>query len=175
MLAGDAKSAVTSFEKALALQPSLAEARFNRGVALLKLEQYAKASADFEAIFADERSPLRASAAYHHGLALDRLGRSEDAEKWLDRATVLDSSLDAALLYIGAIRERRGDLQSAGRAYLDYLKKHPDDPTAMLRFGISAQRAGRPDTAKKYLERVVAVAPASAQALEARKFLVMWE
>ncbi|HEX2120826.1 MAG TPA: tetratricopeptide repeat protein [Thermoanaerobaculia bacterium] len=175
LMKGEAAQALAAFDAALKLQPSLAEARYNRAVALLRLGQYAKASPELEAVWADERSPLRADAAYHNGLALDRLGRTADAERWLGRALALDPKLDAALLYTGMLRERRGDLQGAGRAYLDYLKAHPDSVTAMLRFGMSAQRAGKPETARVYLERVIAAAPESPEAVEARKFLVMWE
>ena len=175
LMKGENAKALASFDAALKLQPALAEARFNRAIVLLRLGDAAKASPEFEKIFAMESSPLRAEAAYHNGIALDRLGRAADAETWLGRARTLDPRLDAALLYIGILRERRGDLQGAGRAYLDYLKAHPDSVTAMLRFGMSAHRAGRPEVAKKYLERVIAAAPESAEALEARKFLVMWE
>ncbi len=175
LMKGDAAKALAAFDAALKLQPALAEARYNRAVALLRLGLYAKASPELEAVWADERSLLRADAAYHNGLALDRLGKTADAETWLGRALALDPKLDAALLYTGMLRERRGDLQGAGRAYLDYLKAHPDSVTAMLRFGMSAQRAGKPETARVYLERVIAAAPESAEAVEARKFLVMWE
>jgi type IV pilus assembly protein PilF len=175
LLSGDAKKALASFDKALTLDPSLSEARLNRAIANLRLQQTALASKDFEAVYADTHSPVRAEAAYHNAIALDQLGRVADAEEWLSRALTLDPSLDAALLYSGMLRERRGDLQSAGRAYLDYLKLHPDSVTAMLRFGISAQKSGRIDTAKTYLQRVLDSAPNSPEALEARKFLVMWE
>jgi len=171
---GESAKALASFESALKLRPSLTEAQFNRAVALLRLGDAAKASPVFQKIFADESSSLRAEAAYHNGIALDRLGRIADAETWLTRARALDPKLDAALLYIGTLRERRGDLQGAGRAYLDYLKAHPDSVTAMLRFGLSAQRAGRLDVARSYLQRVIDAAPDSPEALEARKFLVMW-
>jgi tetratricopeptide (TPR) repeat protein len=175
LMKGDNAQARAAFEAALKLQPSLVEARFNRAITLLRLGDPAKASSEFESIYADESSPLRADAAYHDGIALDRLGRAADAETWLGRARMLDPKLDAALLYIGTLRERRGDLQGAGRAYLDYLKVHPDSLTAMLRFGVSAQRAGRTDVARNYLQRVIDAAPDSEEALEARKFLVMWE
>ena len=157
------------------MNPALAEARFNRAVALLKLQEPVKASVDFEQIAADEKATLRATAAYHNALALDRLGRAAEAETWLSRAIEIDPRFDPAMLYIGVLRERRGDLQGAGRAYLDYLKRNPDSTAAMLRMGISAQRAGRPDVAKTYLQKVIALAPQSAEATEARKFLVMWE
>jgi type IV pilus assembly protein PilF len=175
LMKGDNAKAIASFDAALKLQPALTEARFNRALALLRSGDAAKASPDFEKIFADPASPLRADAAFHNGLALDRLGRAADAETWLGRALALDPKLDAALLYIGMLRERRGELQGAGRAYLDYLKAHPDSVAAMLRFGLSAQRAGRTDVARTYLQRVIDKAPESAEAVEARKFLVMWE
>lgn len=159
----------------MTLQPALAEARFNRAVALLRLGQSAKASADLEKIFADEASPLRAGAAYHNAVALDRLGRAKDAENWLHRALALDPALDAALLYTGLLRERRGDYQGAGRAFFDYLKKHPDSIVAKLRFGIAAHASGRADVAKTYLQQVIDAAPRSLEATEARKYLVMWE
>jgi tetratricopeptide (TPR) repeat protein len=175
LMRGDVKAAFASFEKALTLNPQLSEARLNRGIAKLRGGDAAGASKDFELVYNDKQSAVQADAAYHNGLALDRLGRSADAETWLDRARVLDPSLDAALLYTGMLRERRGELQSAGRAYLDYLKAHPDSLLAMLRFGLSAQKAGRIDVAKTYLQKVINAAPRSPEGLEAQKFLVMWE
>ncbi|HKR66529.1 MAG TPA: tetratricopeptide repeat protein [Thermoanaerobaculia bacterium] len=170
MLSGDAQKALASFDRALELNPSLEEAHYNRGLVLLRLNDPAKASSELEKVWANENSPLRAQAAYHNGIALDRLGRASDAEQWLSR-----SNVDAALLYTGFLRERRHDAQGAGRAYFDYLKAHPSSTIAMLRFGIVAQAAGRVEVARTYLQRVIASAPESPEAVEARKFLVMWE
>ena len=172
---GDAPKALTAFDGALKLEPSLSEARVNRGLALLHLGRFAESSAELQKAYADESSPVRADAAYHTAIALDRLGKPKEAEEWLDRALKLNAKLDAALLYAGMLRERRGDLQAAGRAYLDYLKAHPDSAVAMLRFGVSAQKAGSPDVAKSYLQRVIQLAPDSTEAIEARKYLVLWE
>jgi tetratricopeptide (TPR) repeat protein len=175
LMKGETAKALVAFDAALKLQPALIEARFNRGVALLRLGEASKASAEFEGVFANQTFGLRADAAYHNAVALDRLGRTADAEQWLERARTLDPKLDAALLYIGMLRERRGDFQGAGRAYLDYLKAHPDSVVAQLRFGVTAQRAGRSDVARTWLQRVIDAAPDSPEAVEARKFLVMWE
>lgn len=175
LLGGDAAKALASFDLALELQPSLLEARFNRGVASLTLRQLARASVDFESVYSERTSALRAAAAFHNALALDGLGRLSDAETWLTRALDADPTFDAAILYLGFLRERRGDLQAAGKTYRDYLQRHPDSVIAMLHFGISAQRSGFTDTARSYLQKVVAAAPDSPEAVEARKFLVMWE
>lgn len=175
MLGGQLPAALASFDRALQLDPTLSEARFNRAVASLRNGDSARAAAEFEKLAAAQSSPLRADAAYHQAIALDRLGRAREAEAALERARKLDPALDAALLYAGALRERRGDWQGAGRAYFDYLQNHPDSVTALLRFGIAAQKAGRIDVARTYLERVIKLAPETAQGIEARKFLVMWD
>lgn len=175
MLSGDTTKALASFDRALALQPALQEARFNRALTLLRMNEPAKASVELEKVWADPSSHLRAEAAYHNGIALDRLGRPADAETWLARAMKENPRLDAALLYTGFLRERRGDAQGAGRAYFDYLELHPESTLAALRFGIAAQAAGRIDVARTYLQQVIAKAPDSPEATEARKYLVMFE
>ena len=175
MLGGDAKKSIDDFNVALELQPSMSEAHLNRGVAFLRLGDYVHASRDFETIWSDPKSSLRARAAYHDALALDALHRAADAETWINRALETDPSLDDALLFSAVLRERRGDLDGAGKAYKSYLDRHPDSIIAMLRFALTAQRAGFSDTARKYLQQVVAAAPSSSEAEEARKFLVMWE
>jgi tetratricopeptide (TPR) repeat protein len=175
MMAGDARKAVASFDLALDLDPKLAEARLNRGIAWLKLGQAGRASNEFESIYADEATPLRAAAAYHDALALDSLGRASDAEAWARRALALDPRHDSAAFLLGILLERRGDLQAAGRQYKTFLERNPKSPVALLRFGVCAQRAGFADVARKTLQRVVDLAPDSPEAAEARKFLVMWE
>jgi tetratricopeptide (TPR) repeat protein len=175
MLSGQPAKAIDVFDGLIASDPTAIEARFNRAVALLKLGENAKASAEFEKIALDEHNLLRASAAYHDALALDRLGRLNDAQLWADRALALDNNFDAAMLLSGSISERRGDIEPAARSYLAYLRRHADSTAAMLRLGICAQRANRIDVAQTYLKRVVKLAPDSAEAAEARKFLIMWE
>lgn len=175
MMSGDVKQSIAVFDTVIASDPTAVEARFNRAVALLKLGENARASAEFEKIALDEHNMLRAPAAYHDALALDRLGRLADAQTWADRAIALDNHFDAAFLLSGSLSERRGDVETAARSYLTYLRRHPDSTVAMLRLGVCAHRAGRQDVAQTYLKKVIGAAPDSAEAAEARKFLVMWE
>lgn len=175
MLNGDARKAVAAFDLAIDMDAKLSAARFNRAIAWMKLNELTRASSEFESLYEDASSPLRASAAYHDALALDGLGRAADAEAWLRRALALDPRFDSAVLYLGILLERRGDLPAAGKQYKDFLQRNPSSPVGLLRFGVSAQRAGFVETARKSLQRVVDLAPDSPEATEARKFLVMWE
>jgi tetratricopeptide (TPR) repeat protein len=174
MLSGNARAALALFDQGLAIE-ARPELRFNHALAVLKLSDLSKASAEFEAIYADASSPYRARAAYHDGLALDALGRPRDAETWVDRALALDPRDADALVYSGLLRERRGDLQSAGKAYQELLRLIPGLPFALLRFGVAAERAGHPETARRYFEKILATSPASPEAAEARKYLVLLE
>ena len=175
MAGGDLAKAIASFDEALRLDSRFEQARLNRGITHFRAGQMTRALADLEAAADDEHSTVRGDAAYHLALVLDRLGRAAEAEAWLERALKLDNDLHEAILQLGILRERRGDLQNAGRAYLEYLNARPDSPVALLRFGIAAQKSGRADVARSYLQRVVALAPQSPQAMEARKYLVLWE
>ncbi|GEM_PF-923327 len=171
MMRGDARAALPFFEKALPLEA----ARFNRAVALLKLGRYADASAEFVKLYGDGKSTLRASAAYHNALALDALRKPDEAITWLTRALDADAAFDSALLYLGVLYERGGDMQAAGKAYKQFLDRHPASTVAMLRFGVAAQRAGHNDVARTYFGKIVSTAPNSAEAAEARMYLEMWE
>lgn len=171
-MSGQVAKSIEAFDRALELDGTLAEARFNRGVAALRMDDPRRAAGDFAKI---DSGPLRVSAAYHRALALDRLGDAATAETVLEQALALDPGFAPAMLYGGILRERRRDLEGAVRSYLSYLKVHPDSTAAMLRVGVVAQRAGRTDVATTYLRRVIEKAPMSREAVEARKFLVMWE
>ncbi|HVT43291.1 MAG TPA: tetratricopeptide repeat protein [Thermoanaerobaculia bacterium] len=174
MMSNRLDKALQTFERALSVEPELLEARFNRGVVLLKLRQYDRASAEFEVVFR-RGGLLTAPAAFHRAIAEEGSGRLESSVQWLDRALAADPAFDPALLYLGSIRERQAELQAAGRAYRRYLDRHPDSIVALLRFGIVAHAAGHPETARKYLRQVLEKAPESPEAVEANKFLVMWE
>jgi tetratricopeptide (TPR) repeat protein len=175
LLSGKTAAALESFDRALVLQPSLSQARFNRSIALIKTRDYAQASKELEKVYSDTSSPLRASAAYHNALALEMAGEDAQAERWAAEARALDPKHDAATLLHGVLLERRRDFQGAGKAYRDFLGRNPDSIVGLLRFGVAAHRAGFTDTAVKYLRRVIELAPHSFESVEARKFLVMWE
>lgn len=174
MMNGRIEKALELFDAALATDAGFDGARFNRGIALLKLKRYGDAAAAFHPLAESKDNSLSAAAAYHLALAADRAGEPAKAETWLNQALQDDPDLDSAVLYLGAVREQQKKFAAAGEAYKEYMRRHPESVVAMLRFGITAHRAGHTEVARKHLQQVVALAPGSAEAVEARKFLVMW-
>ncbi len=173
---GDAGGALAEFDQAIAAEPGAPRLRVNRAVALIRLERLTEAAAELEALAAGNLpDELLATVAYHRALVADRAGDLQAAARWLDRALKADPSSPDAQLYAGVVLERLGRFEQAGRRYRDYLAHDPGSIVAMLRFGIVAHRAGYRDVAKKYLGDVVRRAPESREAIEARKFLVLWE
>lgn len=172
---GEAEKSLATFEEALKSDPSNAEARFNHGVALLKLQRYAEAAEAFRQLAEAKEGRLQAAAAYHCAVALDQAGDQAGAEQWLGQALTLDPELDSAHLYLGVVREKQQNFAPAAEAYKEYLRRNPESLVAMLRFGVCAHRAGYLDTARKYLQQVVGIAPNSIEAAEAQKFLVMYD
>jgi tetratricopeptide (TPR) repeat protein len=176
LMDGNAAGALEEFDEAIAAEPASPPLRLNRSIALIRLDRLAEAAAELEALaVADIPPDLLATAAYHRALVADRTGDLATASLWLDRALRANPSSGDALLYAGVVLERRGRFGEAGQRYRDYLAREPGSIVAMLRFGIVAHRAGHRDLARKYLEEVVRRAPESREAIEARKFLILWE
>ena len=177
MQKGQLDVALATFTRGAEENPASFETRFNRGVVLLRLDRLDEAARAFEEIWnvKDARPSLRASAANHRALAAERLERLEEASAWLDRSLEIEPRSPDALLYSGVVLEKRGRFAEAGKRYRAYLDNDPDSTVAMLRFGIVAHRAGHRDLAVKYLRQVALRSPDSQEAVEARKFLVMWE
>lgn len=174
MMSGRQKEATATLRSALLATPDYLPARLNLGIALFHQGLHAEAAAELERVYQID-SPLRASAAYHRGLAAMHEANLEAATLWFERAIASDAGIADAYLQLGQVQEQMGALQLAGRSYRRYLEHHPESPTGLLRFGVAAQRAGHIETARRYLRLVIDVAPGSAEAVEARKFIVMWD
>lgn len=174
---GRLDAALETFTRGVEENPDSLETHFNRGVVLLRLGRLEEAATAFEEIWSEDdvRPSLRVSAANHRALAAERLDRLEEASSWLDRSLEIDPRSSDALLYSGVVLEKRGRFAEAGERYRSYLDNDPGSTVAMLRFGIVAHRAGHRDLAVKYLREVALRSPDSHEAVEARKFLVMWE
>lgn len=91
---GDAAGAVAAYTEALARQPGMAAAHSNRAAARLKAGDAAGALADAEAYLAT--GAKSANVAAYKVLALQLLGRADEAREWADPATMVYPATPAA-------------------------------------------------------------------------------
>lgn len=162
-------------DRAVALRPQSDAARFNRGLARLAAGELEGSAADFEAVASLDASPLAARAGYHRALIAARAARWADAERWSRVALHHDPLLPDARLMLGYALERQSKWADAGQEYKTFIADYPSASWAMVRFGVTALRAGFPDTARAWLRRASQADPGSLEAAEARKYLVMLE
>jgi len=168
--AGKRREAVADYARALELDPQLLAARLNRGVLHLELKEYAPALEAFETA----RKAGRDDAALHSGMgiALEGLGRSEEADAAFARAEERARSEPAEVrqrvrrAYGFAVAERLpGQARKAFQAVLD---ESPDDPEALYGRGMLHDRRGEQTEALRYFSRAVEVAPGFEEARRCR-------
>jgi tetratricopeptide (TPR) repeat protein len=122
---GAADRALPDFDKAMKLDPTLAAARYNRGVANLRLGRAARAEADFTAVIG--RNPQDAGAYLNRGRARMALGR-RGARNDLDRAIALAPEWAAAWFTRGQFFDARGETDAANADFLRAYQLGLSDP-----------------------------------------------
>ena len=93
------------------------------------------AAALYAAWLADTASPLRHVAGFNHGALLSQLGRHADAEAAYTRALQAQPGFAPALLNLGHLCERRGDIEAALAHWRDV---HDAEPPATLEHRLHA-------------------------------------
>ena len=175
LIEGNLEEASALLGRAVEIAPSADNARYNRGLARLASSDLAGAAEDFELVASLESSQLGARAAYHRALVSAHRSDWRSAEAWSQRALQLDSLLPDARLMLGYSLERQNKWAAAGQEYKTFVADYPSATWAMVRFAVTAMRAGFPETARAWLRRASQADPDSAEAVEARKYLVMLE
>jgi serine/threonine protein kinase/Flp pilus assembly protein TadD len=166
-LLGQRREAVTDFTAALDLEPGLGLAYWNRGTALLELERYEEALADFRRSPATGREAL---CVLNEGLALEGLGRHDDADgafaQALDRAATEGPEVRRLVngRYGIAVSQRRPAAAAAALARV--LAEEPDDPFALYGQGALLVTQGEEGRGLACLNRALEVRP---DFLEARR------
>jgi len=96
---------------------------------------------------------------FARGVALQALGRVDEAvTAWL-RASELDPEFFPALHGLGAIALERGDLEGAIRYLSESIRVNPEFADAHYNLALALLDAGRPDDARKALEQAYRLAP----------------
>lgn len=149
--------ALTSFDQALACDPSTEGLHYNRGNTLRQLERFELAVVSFDqALLGD---PDDASAQYNRSLCLGALGR------WPEALQAAQAVLDQRPDHAGAHRACGDWLKNLGRAdealqaYDAALHFDEAQSATHLNRGNTLRELGRPDEALRAYERAVALNP----------------
>jgi predicted TPR repeat methyltransferase len=114
-----------SADRALASEPTSAEAWLHRGRALTGLSRHLEALAAFDNML--KHAPQHAIGWLHHGRTLITLGRTDEAISSYQRATAIDATLEAAWSDLGGLLREAGRLDKAAEAFRQALA-HGADP-----------------------------------------------
>jgi tetratricopeptide (TPR) repeat protein len=122
--AGRTEEALGHYDTALAIQPDLRDAYYNRGITLRNNGRYAEALADFEA--AATLAPDDAHVFVQLGTVLTRLGRPSPALMSYRRAVDLDPSRVDARYSLAVLLAASGKLEEARIELERVVSERPD-------------------------------------------------
>jgi tetratricopeptide (TPR) repeat protein len=132
----------TLWAKAVALDARSAQAQRNLGIILLQQGEPALALRHFDAARAD--GELAGELDRRRAMALEELGRFEEAERAVREALARDPELGAAHALLGGLLVRRGALDEAARALEKARRWQPENPsTWLLEIELAAARGDR--------------------------------
>lgn len=160
MAAGDARAALTSYDRAAALQPGFAEAQANRGNALQALERFDEAVAACDTAL--RLQPALPEVWNNRANALARLARFDEALQSIEQALKLRPDHPEALANRGSILAQMGRGPQALHDLQRAIALTPDNPRILSNLGALQRELGQVAESLDTLERAHALHPADA-------------
>ena len=140
--AGDADGALKEAEAALALDPRFSDARILRGGVLAARGDHAGAISELRA--AVETDPMKPILRLDLAKVLDEAGRVEDARLEYQAALRAQADYAPALVGLGVLAAKAGDLDAAARHLRRALEIDPTQDRSRLDLARLLERQGRP-------------------------------
>jgi tetratricopeptide (TPR) repeat protein len=131
---GRIEDAIAETEKALQLDPSLAEAHANLLILYAKIGNVTKAEEHYKAVLSLKPDQFP-DAYYNYGVLLRNQGKFEEAEKAFRKALAIAPSNDAAHNNLGYLLERQGKLSEAADEYRKAINVNPSSRQAHFYLG----------------------------------------
>lgn len=168
--AGRVADAEREYEAALRLNPGFAKAWM--GLAELAMKEDRDGSKERRILARAVDAGTESSAVFTRLAQLDEAaGNLQAADQNLRRATELAPDWGVAWLVWGDLAETQARTGDALERYRRAYEAEPTNATALLRAGRLLVRERRVDEGRSLLERAAAIAPGSAEAQEARRWL----
>ncbi len=154
---GKTADAITQYQRALQMEPRMADAHNNLGLALAAQGEYARAIAHFENAIA--LHPGHADAHNNLGLVFAAQGRLADATAKYQRALALSPDHALAHANMGGALSRQGKAEEAIAHYRRALSVAPGMITVQSNLGVLLVDQGRSGEAMVHLECALALQP----------------
>ncbi len=167
--AGRHDEAIAAYRQVVSKAPALTLVHLQLGRALRMKRDYAAAIAEYRAWLAADAGNERATIEL--GLTYLEQGDLSNAEATLGAAARADAAGSETVFALAEVKVAQGQHAGAERLYLKASDADPTWPTPLLKLGVAAANRGDRDVATKYLDRVIALAPGSSEAAQARTIL----
>ncbi|MBR8839852.1 MAG: tetratricopeptide repeat protein [Stigonema ocellatum SAG 48.90 = DSM 106950] len=154
---GELSKAITSYDKAIEINPDSYEYWFNRGLALFYLGNVTEAIASYDK--AIESKPNFYKGWYNRGGALGELGRFEDAIASFDKAIEIKFDYYQAWSSRGLALLKLGCPEDAISSYDQALLLQPEDQENWYYRGMALVVGGRKDDAIASYEKAIEIQP----------------
>jgi Flp pilus assembly protein TadD/peroxiredoxin len=154
---GETARARAAYERALALEPGLAEASNDLGALLAQAGDLDAAIARFRTAIAS--TPEYPDALNNLGYALLLTGRDAEARGLYEKALALQPDFPEALNNLGLLLGRAGDLDRAERYFRDALSRRDGYGEAANNLALVLVARKQPDEAVRLLETLLARTP----------------
>jgi adenylate cyclase len=158
------KQALAASQKALELDPELAEAHSSRGIVLTQIQQYKEAEKEFE--IAIQLNPKLFVAYYQGGRTYRVQGKHEQALRLFGKAThVRPEDYESAIFLAGAYGDlkMKTEMKKANQRALELVRKHlelyPDDARAYYLGASTLIKEDEGEEALKWTAKSVSIAP----------------
>lgn len=155
-------TALSAYERALAIQPNYPDAHYNRAVVLQDLRRFEDAIAGYDQTLAYK--PDYAAAHNNRGAALQELGRCEEAVASYDRALAIKPDYAAAYNNRGTALAKLHRFEQALASYERALTIAPTFADAHNNRGAALRELKRVEEAAASFERAVGAKPDHAEA-----------
>src|SRR5262245_37436330 len=154
---GETARARAAYERALALQPDLAEANNDLGALLAQNGDLDAAIGRFRAALAS--TPDYPDALNNLGYALLLTGRNDEARSLYEKALALQPDFPEALNNLGLLFGRAGDMERAEHYFRDALERRADYAEAANNLALVLVSKGQADAAVALLQGVLQRTP----------------
>jgi adenylate cyclase len=156
--------ALEASQRAVELDPELAEARTSRGLALSINNRHAEAEAEFERAL--ELKPSLYEAYYYYGRDCVAQGRYDKAARLFAQSVALNPDNYEALIFLAAALRSAGRIDEAVEterrvvaAAEKHLELYPDDARALYIGAQALVATGNAARAREWAERALEAAP----------------